>query len=113
MAKTIKDSIKENQGKIAVSGEALKIWEEICNKPLELYGLPGQTVKNNTDPLPISETELCLSAKSPAVLPALETAIGNKFVVEQNLRFITVKRAAQSLEETVMPFVTLTPRINK
>jgi len=113
MAKTIKEQVKENQAEITISGEALKIWNEIKSKKLDLYALAGQTVENNTDPLPISESELCLSAKSPAVLTALETAIGNKFVVEQNLRFITVKRAARPMEQTLMPFVTLTPTPTK
>lgn len=80
--------------------EADKIWEEISNVTLDLFALPNQKVSDHVEFLPVPGTTLYLKPKSSAVLPALETALVNKFVVSTNdgNKYITVKRVEPKVD---------------
>jgi hypothetical protein len=73
--------------------EAGKIWDEIKNRPIDMFAIPGQVVSQHAFPSNIDHTKLYLTAKATSVLPALETALGSNYVVELAGRFVTVSRA--------------------
>lgn len=60
--------------------EAQKIWDKICNLPIELYALPNQVVSQHVareEKLERAVPDaLHLILKSAAVLPALEESLG-------------------------------------
>ena len=64
--------------------EAEKIWDEIKNLPIQMFGLPNQFA--------IEPTKLYLTIRSSATLPSLEVAVGDRFTVEQADRFVVVAR---------------------
>lgn len=71
------DKKEEEKSSVSVSEE---LWEKIKNLPLDLYGLPNQTVQGHV--VRHKEMEravpdaLHLTLKSGAVLPALEETLG-------------------------------------
>ena len=80
-----------------VQTEAEKIWDQIRNLPIQMFGLPGQVVAMHATPFPIEPTKLYLTIRSSATLPSLETAVGDNFTVEQADRFVIVARRATPL----------------
>jgi len=68
------------------------MWEEIKNHPLDMFGLPGQTVSNYCSPMDVEPSRLFLSFKVQSVLPALETALGKKFNFEMANKIIIITR---------------------
>lgn len=72
--------------------EAEKIWDEIKDVAVEMFSLSGQTVKNFSKPIAVEPTRLFLLFSSGAFLPALEVAIGKKYHVEQQDKYILVTR---------------------
>ena len=76
-----------------VKSESEKIWDEVKDKQLDLFGLPNQTVSQHCVFSNVEPNGLYLKIKSSAVLPALESALGPKFVVELVDSFVVVKRA--------------------
>ena len=81
--------------------EAEKIWQEIKDLTIDVFGLGGQTIKDYVvgAPAVIEPTKCYLVLKVPAALPALETAVGKKFVVAASNKFISVARVPE--EEVV------------
>jgi hypothetical protein len=75
-----------------LSGEALKIWNEIRSVELDLFNLPNQTVEKNVHPLPIDDSVLYLTIPVPAAYPALDTALNSKFDIEMVGKWYVVKR---------------------
>lgn len=78
--------------------EADKIWDEIENLRLNVFGLKHQKVHDYFNPLHISENELYLKANVTAATPVLEEAIrdmdfdGFSLVAEQQGDYLIVKR---------------------
>jgi hypothetical protein len=69
------------------------IWDEIKDKPIEMFALPEQKVHMHCHPVDIEPSKLYLLTNSSSVLPSLEVAVGKGFVVELADRFVTVSRA--------------------
>jgi hypothetical protein len=69
------------------------IWKEIKDKKIEMFALPEQLVCMHCHPVCVEPNKLYLLINSSAVLPSLETAIGNKYVIELNHKFVVVSRA--------------------
>jgi len=69
------------------------IWEEIKDKKIDLFALPEQKVNNYCLPVKIDPSKCYLQFKVGALLPALEVALGSKYLVELNNKYITVARA--------------------
>lgn len=87
------DKKKEETAKEVVVPEltkAQKIWEEIKNKPIELFGLPGQTVSKYCTPVFIEPNKLYVQYKIGALLPMLEELLRNKYDVELVDKYITI-----------------------
>lgn len=64
--------------------ESDALWAEIQNLPIDMWGLPNQRVRDHAEKLTGTGNQLFLKLGAPAVLPALETALGvqKQFVVE-------------------------------
>jgi hypothetical protein len=77
--------------------EAGKLWDEIKNRPIEMFALPNQYVSQYCQPAVVEPSKLYLLAKPGPVLPALETALGRAYTVEAVNKYITVARAVPSL----------------
>ncbi|HEY5267967.1 MAG TPA: hypothetical protein VII94_02440 [Candidatus Saccharimonadales bacterium] len=76
---------------------AEQMWSEIRNLPIQMFGLPNQTVEQHCSFYAVDPNQLFLTIRSSATLPSLESAITPRFVVELVDRFIVVKRASQPL----------------
>jgi hypothetical protein len=72
--------------------EASKIWKEIKDRPIGMFGLPNQIVSQYCIPKPIEPSKLYLLTTASAVLPALEAALGDQYVVELAGKFVSVAR---------------------
>ena len=79
---------------------AEKMWSEIQNVTLDIFALPGQLVKDHCSPVPLDPNKCYLEVKSPAVLPALESAVGTKYSVEKVDRFIVLSNKVATQNTT-------------
>jgi len=95
--------------------EAQLIWDEIKDLPIQMFGLPNQTVELHCTPVAIEPTHLYVTIRSSAVLPALETSLkeyadnvsavmkksgginNSVFTVEMADKFVIVTRAKPSM----------------
>lgn len=85
--------------------EAERIWEEIKNLPIQMFGLPGQVIAQHAAPFSIEPSKLYLTIRSSATLPSLESALNEgfekrmcgSFTVEQADRFVVVARKTASM----------------
>jgi hypothetical protein len=80
-----------------VKTEAQKIWDEIQNLPILMFGLPDQTVAMHCSPMAVEPSKLYLITRSSATLPSLESSIGKGFTVELADKFVIVARAPKPL----------------
>jgi hypothetical protein len=95
---------KETTDASVLSGEAKKIWDEIKGLTLDLYGLPNQKVEQFAMPLPVNDAELCVVLKAPAALTAMEKAFAGKYIVEQNMKYVIIRRGIDPTQMQ-LPFV--------
>jgi hypothetical protein len=80
-----------------VKTEAEKIWDEIKNRPIQMFGLPEQVVFQHCTFVKVEPSSLYVVVRSTATLPSLEAAIGPNYVVELADKFVIVKRAPKPL----------------
>jgi hypothetical protein len=73
---------KETQIKTHKVTEADKIWDEISKLPISIFALPNQRVEDHLEKLPVPGNVLYVRPRSPAVIQALEVAIGANYVVQ-------------------------------
>ncbi len=73
------------------------IWDQIKDLPVEIYALPDQTLKQHVERLQVTEDQVHLRIKSPAIVPALEESLskvklarGEKFDILPQKNFIVV-----------------------
>lgn len=78
-----------------VKPESEKIWEEIRTLPISMFGLPNQLVAMHCTPVNVEPSSLYLTIRSQAVLPSLETAIGDQYVIEVVEGYVVVKHAVK------------------
>ncbi len=73
--------------------KAEKIWDQIKEVKLEMFGLPNQFVLSYYNPVFIESDKLYLTAKThaSAVLPALEQALQGRYTVEQAIKFLIIE----------------------
>jgi hypothetical protein len=77
-----------------VQTEAEKMWDQIKELPIDMFSLPNQKVWQHCTPVSIEPSKLYLITKASATLPALESSLNKKFMVEQVDRFVVVSRPA-------------------
>lgn len=94
---------------------AEKMWSDIQNLTLDIFALPGQSVKDHCSPVSLDPNKCYLEVKSPAVLPALESAVGNKYAVEKVDRFIVLssKVSTQNVTSLTTGATVVTVESNK
>lgn len=80
-----------------VQTEADKIWDEIKDKELSLFTLPGQKVMSICQPVPLDPSRCFLLFKASATLPALEDAFGKEYVFEAMDKYIVVSRKPKNV----------------
>jgi hypothetical protein len=83
--------------KLSDETEAIKIWNEIKDKSIEMFALPNQRVMDHCYPVDIEPSKLYLRTKSTSVLPSLEVSCGKNFVVELVDKYVSVSRALTPL----------------
>lgn len=83
---------KNTQPPAATLSEADKIWNEIKDKEIDMFSLPGQKVSDFCHQVPIDPSRCFLIFKASSVLPSLETAIGNKYECSSAEKYIIVSR---------------------
>jgi hypothetical protein len=84
---------KAEKNKTTEKTIADKIWEEIKDRQVNMFALPNQTVSNYCTFTLVEPNKCYLTYQVPAILPALEAALGNSYKVELAGRFLTVAYA--------------------
>jgi hypothetical protein len=74
-----------------------KIWGEIKNLPIEMFGLPNQRVFQYCNPIDLVPAMCFLKQSFSSVLPMLELAVGTAYTCEMQGTYIVVKRAVKPL----------------
>jgi len=94
--KDMKETVKTKKGipsfaETATGTQALKIWNSIKNKDIDVFSITGSVVSNYCTPVLIDPSKCYLTYKASAVLPALETALKD-YNVSQVEKFIVVEK---------------------
>lgn len=71
---------------------AEKIWEEIKDLKIDMFALPNQFVHQYCKYVSIEPSKCYLLLTASAALPSLETAVGNKFSVERQDKYVVVSK---------------------
>lgn len=79
--------------------EADRIWDEIKDVSINVFGADGQAVNQYVKKLDLPGTSLYVKLTAGAVLPALETAIGRLFTVVLHDGYVMVTRKDLQTEE--------------
>lgn len=93
----MKKSVETAAEKAMVNTVAGQIWNEIKDKRLDMFALPDQMVHNYCHPKFVEPSKLYLLISASSTLPVLESALGNKYVVELMDKYVVVSRPAVSL----------------
>ena len=97
--KYVKENMQKKSEKkeeaVVTETEASKIWNEIKDKDILMFALPGQKVSHYCTPVVVEPTKLYLLVTATSVTPALETAIGNKYSVDLVNKYTVVSRSKQ------------------
>ena len=80
-----------------VKTEAEKIWDEVKNRPILMFGLPDQYVLQHATFVAIEPNALYVTIRSSATLPSLESAVAPDFTVELADKFVIIKRVPKPL----------------
>jgi len=79
--------------------EAGKIWDEIKDRPVEMFALPDQKIFQYASPALVEPSKLYLVARASSALPAIETAVGKNYTVELVDRYVVVSRTVVPLTQ--------------
>jgi hypothetical protein len=80
-----------------VKSEAEKIWDEVKNRPIQMFGLPDQFVFQHATYITVEPTSAYIIIRSSATLPSLEAAVAPDFTVELVDKFVIIKRVPKPL----------------
>ena len=73
------------------------VWEEIKNRPIQMFGLPEQFVLQHATFIRVEPSSLYVTIRSSATLPSLEAAVAPDFTVELADKFVIIKRVQKPL----------------
>jgi hypothetical protein len=71
---------------------AEQMWNEIKDREVQMFSLPGQTVAHYCTPTPIDPSKLFLTYTVSSCIPAVEAAIIKDFDFEIAKNFIIITR---------------------
>jgi hypothetical protein len=77
--------------------EAEIIWDEVKNRPIQMFGLPDQFVFQHATYITVEPTFAYVIVRSSATLPSLEAAVAPDFTVELADKFVIIKRVPKPL----------------
>lgn len=109
MAKKIADLSKTKNAKVvekpahiqaapaSAKTDGQKIWGEIKNLPIDMFGLPNQKVHQYCEPIDLVPAMCFLKQSFSSVLPMLEIAVGKSYTCEMQGQYVVVKRAVKPL----------------
>lgn len=80
-----------------VKTEAEKIWAEIQNRSIMMFGLPDQFVFQHCTVVNIEPSACYVTIRSSATLPSLEAAVAPDFTVELADKFVIIRRVPRPL----------------
>lgn len=92
------EKVKTIEEKLAGT-EAGKIWDEIKDRPIQMFALPDQKIFHYTTPSMVEPSKLYLVASATSALPAIEAALGNSYTVELVDRYLVVSRTVVPLTQ--------------
>jgi hypothetical protein len=75
---------------VSAKSAADKIWDQVKNIRLDMFGLPNQAVHKYCKKLDVEPSKLYLTFSVGAFLPAFEEAIKDSFVVERTEKYLIV-----------------------
>lgn len=81
----------------SVKTEAEKIWIEIQNRAIMMFGLPDQFVFQHCTVVNIEPSACYVTIRSSATLPSLEAAVAPDFTVELADKFVIIRRVPRPL----------------
>lgn len=90
MTKDKDQNIEQETKPAPKSTVADKIWADLKNAQIDIFGLPGQIVSQYCQPMIVDPNKLHLMFKIGAVLPALEEAFSKKYNFQLADKFIVV-----------------------
>jgi hypothetical protein len=68
------------------------IWNEIKDKNINMFALPGKKVSDYCKPVPLEPNRCFLVANAQAFISALEESIGSNYVCERMEKYVVVSR---------------------
>lgn len=80
-----------------VMSEAEKIWLEIQNRAIMMFGLPNQFVFQHCTVINVEPSACYVTIRSSATLPSLEAAVAPDFTVELADKFVIIRRVPKPL----------------
>jgi hypothetical protein len=66
------------------------IWENIKDREINMFSLPGQKVSDYCEVQSVEPTKLYLKTRVSAFLPALDDLLSKEYTVEMHDKFIVV-----------------------
>lgn len=73
--------------------ESIKIWNEIKDRPIDVFSLPNQVVSDYFHLAFVEPSKLYLTmTRASAAIPALEVSVGKSFMVELVNKYVVVSR---------------------
>jgi hypothetical protein len=77
-----------------------EMWDDIKDRPIEMFGLPNQRVEQHVDRLRIPGAGvLYVKLVSGAVLGSLEAILSNEYEMEQAEKFLIIRKKTPELTE--------------
>ena len=77
--------------------EAGNIWDEIKDKPLQMFALPDQKISHYAAPSMVEPSKCYLRTRASSALPAIEAAVGKNYTVEAVDQYVVVSRTVVPL----------------
>ena len=75
------------------------IWEDIQNKPIEMFALPNQTIKDHVVKLSVpGADQLYVKLTSGAVLESLEASIGKLYDIETAEKYVIIRNKTPEIK---------------
>jgi hypothetical protein len=80
-----------------------EIWKAVEDKPIEMFGLPNQRIKQYVTLVGEVGGSLYVKLKVSSVLPSLEAALAADYDVELQERFVVIKKKVTLPQQFTLP----------
>jgi len=79
---------------VSEMSKADSLWQEISQVKIDMFTLPNQTVEMHVSKVDVEPNALYVQLRAAAAFPALESAIGSRYDLEQVDRFLKITKKA-------------------